>query len=127
MQFSVNVDVPQHNWADNQEQISWLDISLGHFESFVSASPEAPVFSPITPQHTCSILSVADTTGLPTPSLTQSLSPPPALVTLDKSPLPSTAVLQGTRSANTCSPESVPLPLVASSPTVAKKWKWSGF
>ena len=72
VQFSVNVDVPQHNCADIQDQTTLLDISLGHFESFVTASPEAPVFSPITPQHTCSVLSVADATGLSTPSFTQS-------------------------------------------------------
>ena len=65
--------------VDNPEQISSFNISLGDFESHVSldvaqpVSPEAPPFSPITPQFTHSVMSAAD---IPVSSVTSVVPPP---------------------------------------------------
>ena len=65
--------------VDYPEQISSFNISLGDFESHVSldvaqpVSPEAPPFSPITPQFTHSVMSAAD---IPVSSVTSVVPPP---------------------------------------------------
>lgn len=118
----MNVGVPHH--PDYSENMSSFSISLGHFESFssmdipTSASPEAPVFSPITPKHISvdSLVSVVEITGASTP-LQQTWSSPGSH---DVSPC-SIPLLQAPIS------ESLPLPVAVSSPLQNIKQKWTGF